>query len=83
MGEVPDGQFLVFGGKPSTGKTSSSIDNRRVILTLEVRPQQEVYPKGVNPLPRVGPHNSNTMGIGGHAPTMIKCRQAIDKEHSR
>jgi hypothetical protein len=53
MGEVYDGQFLVSIGKPSTGKTSSYEDNGRVILMLEVRPQQELYPKGVNPLPQV------------------------------
>jgi hypothetical protein len=33
-----------------------------VIPMLEVGPQQEVYPKGVNPLPRVRPHNSLSMG---------------------
>ena len=54
MGEVPDGQFLVSGGKPSTGKTSSSKDNRRVIPMLEVRPQQELYLKGVNSLNEFG-----------------------------
>jgi hypothetical protein len=58
MGEVYDGQFLVSIGKPSTGKTSSYEDNGRVILMLEVRPQQELYPKGVNSLQRVQPHNS-------------------------
>ena len=58
MEEVPDGQFLVSGGKPSTGKTSSSEDNGRVIPTLEVGPQQELYLKGFNSLQRVQPHNS-------------------------
>ena len=33
-------------------------DNGRVIPTLEVRAQQEVYPKGVNSLQRVRQHNS-------------------------
>ena len=54
MEEVPDGQFLVSGGKPSTSKTSSSKDNGRVIPTLEVGAQHEVYPKGVNSLHEFG-----------------------------
>ena len=62
MGEVPDGQFPISRGKPSTGKTSSFEDNGSIIPTLEVGPQQELYLKGLNSLQRVRPHNSKSMG---------------------
>ena len=37
-------------------------DHGKVIPTLEVRAQQELYPKGVNSLQRVWQHNSQSMG---------------------